>query len=90
MLIKSSEEHSVGLCAARFNIKKLCILFTECVSVIVIHLRTNSDYVYKYDVHWLVFITGGKCLLRCRELIVRCSYGEFSSCTGYRYARGMF
>ena len=38
------------------------VLPTHCIYVFCVDLRTNSDYFPIQ--HWLVFITGGECLLR--------------------------
>jgi hypothetical protein len=34
----------VTICTTRFNIHKFCLLPTQCIYVLCLDLRTNSDY----------------------------------------------
>ena len=45
----------VTICTARFNIRKLYSLPTQCIYVFCVDLRTNSDYSYIRPLCYLQF-----------------------------------
>ena len=59
----------ITLCTTRFNIKKFYVLPTQCIFVMCMDLRTNSDYFPIQ--HWLtsLYSWNGVCLLRGTDWI---------------------